>query len=436
MKRLQVVISTALAIYEGTPLSREMGEKLLAPLERINENGRNQTGFVCTVLCVFSLQKGDFAEARKAGEKAITQFRKEKSRINEAYVYIHFGVIATTQGNLEAAQDYFLKVQNYQRRYFSDNKDIRGILNILMAEWHYERNEFSVAARLLKDVNRNLETGEAWYEIYAAGYTTSTALAYLQKGLETCLDLTEEASRYIDREGLKRLNRLVIANKVGYLCRAGKHRQARRIVQEINLTFEEYACWDDNHPSVREWYGVIQALGRLLIAEKRYGEVIKELSPHLDRARSGRTYHKFSILFAIAQFGAGDRAGAFATLEKTLTFLRRQGFLRLLLDEAPFVDPLLKAYVRSKTAREKDHARYLLDHLAPPDDLQDPVILSKREKQVLEQLAEGRSDKMIARNLKISENTVRFHLKNLFAKLDVNSRLKAVSAAGKLKFLK
>lgn len=431
-----VIIATSLAIYEGTSLSEEMSKKLLAPLERISANGKDQAGFICTVLCLFNLQKGNFTEARKAGEKAIIQFQKEKSYINEAYIYIHFGVMVTAQGDLEAAWEYFLKVQNYQRYHFPDNKDMRVMLGILMAEWHYERNDLSAAARLLKDVNRNLETGEAWYEIYAAGYTTSTALAYLQKGLEVCLNLMEEATHYIRQEGLKRINRLVMANKIGYLCRAGKHRQARRIVQEINLTFEEYAHWGDNHPSVREWYGVIQALTRLLIAEKRYEEALRELAPHLEQAQKGRTYQKFSILFAIAQYGAGDREGAFARLEKGLTFMRRQGFLRLLLDETPFVTALLKSYVHSKAAKEKDHARYLLDHLEPPEETQDPVMLSKRERQVLKQLSEGYSDKVIARNLEISENTVRFHLKNLFSKLDVKSRLMAVSVAEKLKFLK
>jgi DNA-binding NarL/FixJ family response regulator len=41
----------------------------------------------------------------------------------------------------------------------------------------------------------------------------------------------------------------------------------------------------------------------------------------------------------------------------------------------------------------------------------------------------GRSNKHIARDLKISENTVKFHARNLFRKLGVSRRRDVVSAA-------
>ena len=55
--------------------------------------------------------------------------------------------------------------------------------------------------------------------------------------------------------------------------------------------------------------------------------------------------------------------------------------------------------------------------------------LSKREAEVLNLLARGRSNKEIARALCISETTVKSHLKNLFAKLKVFSRTEAVAVA-------
>jgi LuxR family maltose regulon positive regulatory protein len=44
-------------------------------------------------------------------------------------------------------------------------------------------------------------------------------------------------------------------------------------------------------------------------------------------------------------------------------------------------------------------------------------------------LAFGHSNKQIARRLNLSENTVKFHLKNLYRKLDANSRAEALSRA-------
>ena len=55
--------------------------------------------------------------------------------------------------------------------------------------------------------------------------------------------------------------------------------------------------------------------------------------------------------------------------------------------------------------------------------------LTKRELAVLELLAKGRSNKEIAGELFISEDTVKFRLKGLFSKLDVADRTAAVLAA-------
>ena len=64
------------------------------------------------------------------------------------------------------------------------------------------------------------------------------------------------------------------------------------------------------------------------------------------------------------------------------------------------------------------------------NNFQNPVpTLSKREKEVLHLLCEGQSYRDIARKLYVSTNTVRFHLKNIYKKLQVNSRHEAVVKA-------
>ena len=55
--------------------------------------------------------------------------------------------------------------------------------------------------------------------------------------------------------------------------------------------------------------------------------------------------------------------------------------------------------------------------------------LSEREIAVLRLVAEGKANKEIAQALSLSEETVKAHLKNLFAKLDVNDRTHAVTIA-------
>jgi two-component system, NarL family, response regulator LiaR len=56
-------------------------------------------------------------------------------------------------------------------------------------------------------------------------------------------------------------------------------------------------------------------------------------------------------------------------------------------------------------------------------------MLSPRERDVLRGLVEGKRGGQIARELMISTDTVRTHTRNIFAKLDVHSRLEAVRVA-------
>lgn len=51
--------------------------------------------------------------------------------------------------------------------------------------------------------------------------------------------------------------------------------------------------------------------------------------------------------------------------------------------------------------------------------------LTKREKEVLRQIAKGQSNKMIARKLGITEGTVKVYVKNLLHKLGLRSRVEA-----------
>ncbi|MCB0079415.1 MAG: response regulator transcription factor [Caldilineaceae bacterium] len=53
--------------------------------------------------------------------------------------------------------------------------------------------------------------------------------------------------------------------------------------------------------------------------------------------------------------------------------------------------------------------------------------LSNREMDVLKELARGCSNAEIAAMLSVSENTVRFHLKNVYEKLHVNNRTEAAA---------
>jgi DNA-binding NarL/FixJ family response regulator len=53
--------------------------------------------------------------------------------------------------------------------------------------------------------------------------------------------------------------------------------------------------------------------------------------------------------------------------------------------------------------------------------------LTKRERQVLHQIAQGHDNRTIASNLDISHRTVEYHITHLLGKLGLNSRLEAAT---------
>ncbi|AQV97891.1 helix-turn-helix transcriptional regulator [Cupriavidus necator] len=73
-------------------------------------------------------------------------------------------------------------------------------------------------------------------------------------------------------------------------------------------------------------------------------------------------------------------------------------------------------------------ARLLAEHNTPRGTASAVLVemLTPRETEVLTMLAEGLGDKEIARQLDLSENTVKFHLSSIFGKLGASSRTEAV----------
>ena len=61
--------------------------------------------------------------------------------------------------------------------------------------------------------------------------------------------------------------------------------------------------------------------------------------------------------------------------------------------------------------------------------------MTDRELEVLRLMAQGLKYEEIAGELVVTLNTVRFHVKSIYAKLNVNNRTKAIETARALEFL-
>jgi DNA-binding NarL/FixJ family response regulator len=95
----------------------------------------------------------------------------------------------------------------------------------------------------------------------------------------------------------------------------------------------------------------------------------------------------------------------------------------------------LMAAIRAAAAGESvlapSVATRLMDRMRAPM----PTALSTREKENLQLVAEGRTNKQIATTLHLGVSTVKTHLLHVFAKLGVEDRTQAVTTAAKPGYL-
>jgi DNA-binding NarL/FixJ family response regulator len=100
----------------------------------------------------------------------------------------------------------------------------------------------------------------------------------------------------------------------------------------------------------------------------------------------------------------------------------------IVLPDAPLeeLEAAIAAVAQDLVVLPKPLAEQLLqEESAAVEELSEP--LSAREREVLALLGRGLSNKLIARELHISEHTVKFHVSSLYAKLGVSNRAEAVS---------
>jgi len=110
------------------------------------------------------------------------------------------------------------------------------------------------------------------------------------------------------------------------------------------------------------------------------------------------------------------------------------GYLLKSLESEEFFD-LLGGLPRGEAAISRPLAGKILRELARREapDAQDsgPNTLTEREEEVLRLLADGASNRDIALVLTISENTVKYHMRNILDKLHLRNRAQVIAYAAK-----
>lgn len=184
-------------------------------------------------------------------------------------------------------------------------------------------------------------------------------------------------------------------------------------------------------------------------------QALRDIDAALADARSIRWPLRgvtLELLRAAALSRSKQESAALGQLQTTLEFTAAQGMTSRVRDEGTAVlDLVRKLYLRD-CQRSSDPAwlAYLSDLLhahagsdAMPVAISAPAVmalettpLTPKETQILNFLAEGFSNQALSAELNVSESTIRTHLRNINAKLDVNSRMQAVAKARQWGILK
>lgn len=114
------------------------------------------------------------------------------------------------------------------------------------------------------------------------------------------------------------------------------------------------------------------------------------------------------------------------------------GYLLKHLDSKTFLEALA-GLQRGEAALTGKSVKVLMNRLARPStlntQLKSRIVLSDREIEILRLVAKGHSNAIISVEISLSENTIKYHIKNILQKLHAHNRTEAVLAAMREKML-
>jgi LuxR family maltose regulon positive regulatory protein len=383
------------------------------------------------LLAIAYWSRGDLEAARSSWTECRSGLQRIRHIADALGASIALADIHLVQGHLRQATQVY--EQALQLATAQSGHVLRGTADMYagLSELHRERNDLHAAHQQLA---KSQELGEL-AGLPQHPYRWRVAMAHLRQDegdFDGAVELLDEAERLYVSDFFPHV-RPVAAIRARAWIAQGRLEEALRWQRESGLSV------DDELSYLREFEHI--ALARLLLALHAGDNATLGLLDRLLEAaeRGGRngSVIEISILQAVANRHS-DVDVALIPLERALTLAAPEGYARLFINEGQPMEALLKAALKRRIAPV--FARKLLAAFGRPEekpqvhpDLIEP--LSERELDVLRLLRSDLGGPDIARELMVSENTMRTHTKNIYEKLGVNSRRSAVRRAEELDLL-
>lgn len=357
------------------------------------------------------------------------------------------GLAAVKQLRFEEAFEHYAAAAALAEKYSGAKSMAASMLTGLTARLQYERGDVTGAEVKVLDALELIES-TAFHEGFRNAFFVLVRAAALRGDLPRAMNLLNRAERLSWERGWGVVVAMLLVERTRLLLAGGQTSDAQALLPAFDELQAKTTASTSSSASIRTWRLV--ATGLVDAASDRLEEAAAALSEAFEGLLS--TDDRFIALrvgidLAVLHDRLGASARAYALLTKLMAWGAEANMPSFVLDhERRIVPILLKA--RDAGAFDADTAaKALVDRLLaqlrerlatrkpsalarPPDEL------TTRERAIIEFIARGRSNKEIAREMGVTPETIKTHLKRIFQKLSAESRAQAVVRAQSLGMLK
>jgi LuxR family maltose regulon positive regulatory protein len=441
--KLRVVRAICEAFAENIPESLAIVQPLLA---EVPCGDTWVDGLICNILSYCHVVNQRYTDALEVQQ----HMPSPESPLDNLFVSVYRAFIIAQchlcQGDLEKAGWYAEKTLRQAECYTGTQSTSGATLAPLLAEIAYECKSRDSLDHLLAD---RLELIDRFSPpdalsrcyIYLARQALDDDMPYEAERL------LEHAQRLAVSRGWQRLQAMLLAEQVRVRLQRGDFTGAEQLQRQLAQMVANFRI-DAGHPCQRAIVRYASlSRSRLLLARgqaPQAGILLAEMVSDQESRGDGLSAARLRTLWSLALWNSGKTAAACTTFQPVLQLAEQQHLKGIFLEAGDALQPLLACMNESSSACKEEGTGH--GHWVDKSDpgggtpfnrggLDINGELSERELQVLHLIAEGQMNKEIARSLDISVETVKWHIKNIYAKLRVNSRTQAMSRALEMKLL-